>query len=195
MANTNALAQRALDRLGAIGIKFWDYGQAFHVMLDLEGIAADTDYVLIDLSDTTNYPHDVATAIILKRIHIDLETESSGVYDILVGVVKENDATDGSVAWVARFQLESGDPDRLSFNLEWPSGLNCKIASDAPVYFLTGANEDDNVKWKNDATFISPLDDDGDEQVCAAGDIVLRIEEVSGTGTVDLFAEAEYDAL
>ena len=69
-------------------------------VLGAEAVAASTAYVLVDLSDTTNFPHANTRAIVLHDLYLTGEKASTGIYDIWVGVVTEVDATNGSVDWL-----------------------------------------------------------------------------------------------
>jgi len=56
---------------------------AYAATLGAEGVAADTAYVLVDLSDTTNYPHSGTAELHLLALLLNAETVDDGDYDIL----------------------------------------------------------------------------------------------------------------
>lgn len=171
-----------------------EYFAAFGV----EAIAASTAYVLIDLSDTTNYPHTETDAITLDRLRIHCEKASDGVYDIWIGVVIENDATDGTAQWIHAFHLESvhnatDSTDRFATELEFPDGLNLKVSNGSLVSILTNSQQADSSNWQNDTGLLSPAGAGGGSTGRpGVGDLVVWVEEVSGTGTIDLWIGAHY---
>ncbi len=179
--------------------------QAFYASLGAEAIAASTPYVLIDLSDVTTFPNpgtmgNETQHIDLLSLSIDAETHSTGVYDVWVGVVYENDATNGSVKFFHVWHLETDtnatdSTTRFAGQTDYtgggsnPEGLNCRIISDAPVYFVTNQEQAGSTDWQNDVTIASST---GTAVASGVGDIVVWVEEVSGTGNIDFNITALY---
>jgi len=181
-------------------------GRAVHaVMLGAEAVDASTGYVLVDLSDTTNFKHTGTAEIHLLGLVLTAEKASDGVYDIWVGVVKEVDATNGSVAWVQAFHMEAvgnstDSTDRFAWQVDYtlggrnPEGLNLAISSGALVYLVTNQAQNDNVTWQTDTGLASPVGAGGGTTgKPGAGDLVMWVEEVSGTGTIDFHVVALYE--
>lgn len=179
--------------------------QAFYAALGAEAIAASTPYVLIDLDDITIFPNpgvmgDRIERIDLLSLSIDTETHTTGVFDVWVGVVYENDATDGSVKWIHVWHLE-GDTNatdsktrfaqQISYTGEGgnPKGLNCRIISGAPVHFVSNQEQAGSTDWQNDATIGSSS---GTDVAAGVGDIVVWVEEVTTGGTIDFNITALY---
>ena len=173
----------------------------YFVSLGAEAVSASTAYVLVDLSDNTNFPHTETNAVHLLSLVLHTEKASDGVYDIWVGVVTENDVTNGSVDWVHVFHLEaSGNPtdstDRFAQQLDFtlggrnPQGVNCLITGGATSHFATAQTQADNVSWQNDTNRTSPV---GATTKPGVGDLVVWVEEVSGSGTLDFVLSAIYD--
>ena len=183
--------EEIVNRGNAQKVKPWDYGVAKHACLDVRAAAADTGYVLIDLSNITDYPHRNAAAIILNALHVEAEVLASGVYDILVGVITEVDATNGSVNWVARFQMETSVGGVISLDKFWRAGLNLRIDDEDTPFVITNLTDAGQTTWQSDTALTSP---DG-TVAPAAGDVVVKIDEISGSGTINMFIEAEYDAI
>ena len=78
----------------------------FHAVLGAEAVAASTGYVLVDLSDTTNYPHSETNEAHLLGLTLSAETHSVGVFDIWVGVITEVDASNGTAYWLHCFHIQ-----------------------------------------------------------------------------------------
>ena len=178
-------------------------GRPAHVVtLGAEAVAASTPYVLVDLSDVTNFPHSLIQELHLLGLILSAEKASDGVYDVWVGVVTENDATDGSVTWVHCFHLEAvGNPtdstDRFHAQVDFTlggrnsEGVNLAVVSGALTRFASNLTQADNVNWQNDTNRASPV---GATTKPGVGDIVVWVEEVSGTGTLDFCLTGIYEA-
>lgn len=172
--------------------------------LGAEGVAADTAYVLVDLSDTTNYPHSATAELHLLGLLLNAENLTDGDYDIWIGVVTENDATDGSASWVHCFHAESVwnatdstgrlAPVPLDFTLggHVPEGINLNVTSGALTKFVTNLTQADNANWQNDTGLASPVGAAGGATgKPGVGDLVVWVEEVTG-GTLDFCITVQY---
>jgi len=179
-------------------------GRVYSTLLSKEAVAASTWYILVDLSDTTNYSHPSGTQVVsLLGLELESEKASDGVYDIWVGVVRENDATNGSADWVKVWHIEaSGNPtdstDRFSGSADFtaqgtnPKGLDCSIVSSRLAY-MRGPNSGDQTALQNDAGDLASAAG-GSSLSTVAGDVVVYVEEISGTGTIDLALTCQYIA-
>jgi len=176
------------------------------VNVGAEAVAASTAYVLVDLSDVTNYPHAKTAELHLLGLILEAEKASDGIYDIWVGVVTENDATDGSVQWIHVFHLESvvnptDSTDRFHAEVDFtlggrnPEGINCLVASGALTHFVGNQSQADNGNWQNDVGLASPVGAAaGATGKPAAGDLVVWVEEVTNGGTLDFSLTGIYEA-
>ena len=172
------------------------------VNLGAEAVAASTPYVLVDLSDVTNFPHSKTQELHLLGLLLEAETATDGAFDIWVGVVTENDATNGSVQWVHVFHLESSanptdSTDRAHAVIDFTlggvnlAGVNCAVVSGALPFFAGNQVQADNVSWQNDTNRASPV---GSTTKVGAGDVVVWVEEVADGGTLDFSLTAIYAA-
>ena len=179
------------------------YPRVYAATLGIEALDASTPYVLVDLSDTTNFPHNGTAEIILCGLALNAEKASDGQFDIWVGVVIENDGTDGTAKWIHCFHLESvvnptDSTDRRSFEIDFsrgspvPGGLDLKVTSGALVYVVTNLSQASHANWKNDTNRVSPV---GATTKPGVGDLVVWVEETGGTGTIDFCLTALYRAV
>ena len=123
------------------------------------------------------------------------------MYEIKIGVVDEVDASNGSVKWLRRIHLEaSGNPtdstDRFVTYLDFtangasPDGLNLDVndttaASEKLYYVITNLEDDGQTTWQTDTGLASPAGGSGGTTGRpGAGDLVMLIDEVSGSGTL-----------
>jgi len=172
------------------------------VTLGAEAVAASTPYVLVDLSDTTNFPHSNTQEVHLLGLILSAEKATDGVFDVWVGVVTENDATDGSVTWVHVFHLESvvnptDSTDRFHGSVDFtlggrnPEGANLAVVSGALTRFASNLTQADSANWQNDTNRASPV---GSTTKPGVGDVVVWVEEVSDGGTLDFCLTGVYEA-
>jgi len=178
-------------------------GRVYSTLLSKEAVAASTWYILVDISDTTNYSHPSGT-VAVRILGLELETEKhgDGEFDVWAGVVRENDGTDGTADWIKIWHIEAvGNPtdskDRFSGSADFtssgsnPQGLDCSIVSSRLVY-MRGPNSGNDVKLKNDdGSLVSSAG--GSSLSSVAGDVVVWVEEIAGsTGTMDIALTCHY---
>ena len=166
--------------------KPWNYARSYQVHLEIKAIAADTPYVLIDRSDITNFPHPIDGPIIVNYILMNSEHSAAGDFDVHLGVIVENDATDGTVH---DFLCRLNDQDPHDLIVTFPGGLNLEIASGKPVWFLTNDINADNVFWQNDTNRVSPA---GSTTKPGVGDLVMLVDEGANGGTFDFSILVDY---
>jgi len=174
----------------------------YAVNLGAEAVAASTPYVLIDLSDTTNFPHGDTQELHLLGLVMNSEKASDGIFDVWVGVVTENDGTDGSATWCHVFHLEAvgnatDSTDRFAQTVDFtlagrnPDGLNLAVVSGALTNFAGNQTQANSANWINSTNRASPV---GSTTKPAAGDVVVWVEEVTNGGTLDFSLTAIYEA-
>jgi hypothetical protein len=180
------------------------------ICLSAEAVAASTAYVLVDLSDTTNFPHLGTDHLYLQKLILNTEKAGDGVYDIWIGVITEVDATNGTAEWIQCFHLESvhnatDSTDRFSAEMDFstlanPDGMDLTVnaataGSETLRFVLTNSSQAGNTNWQTDTGLASPAGAAaGATGKPGAGDLVMWVEEVSGTGTIDFFITAIYSA-
>lgn len=176
--------------------------KTFVVNLGAEAVADDTPYVLVDLSDSTNFPHGDTNWIDVLGVLASIETHTDGQYDIWLGVVIENDGTDGTAEWFDVLHCEnrqnaSDGLGHFHFVRDYtlgganPDGINCKVTSGATPYLATAQSQADNGNWQNDTNRTSPV---GATTKPGAGDVVVWVEEAGGAGTCDFSLTLIYEA-
>lgn len=176
----------------------WKYpGRVYCAVLNVEAVATSTYYILVDRSDTTYYDHPSGVSS-FNVLALDVESEKAtdGAYDVFVGVVLENDATNGTATWFHVFHLEASgnstdSTDRFSRHVPFTCeglnerGLDTTIVSNATPY-ITGPASGDLTALQNDAANLASAGDATANKSAGAGDIIVYVEEVSGAGTIDL---------
>lgn len=184
-------------------------GRDIHVVnVGAEAVAASTGYVVVDLSDTSNFPHSNTDHLHLLSLILSSEKASDGIFDVWVGVVYEVDGSDGSVQWLHVFHLQAvgnstDSTDRFAQQIDFtlnganPDGINCKVnaAGTGLTFFAGNQTQADNVTWQTDVGLASPVGAAaGATGKPGAGDIVCWVEEVTNGGTLDFSLTAIYEA-
>lgn len=168
------------------------HGDVFSVNILKIDLAADEGFVVIDLSDVTNFPHTLTGKIKLYQLSGFLEIESTGQYIIYFGAILEVDATDGSTTWIAAVPVAHGGAatDRIEFKFEWPGGIDLEISGGALVNVVGNSGHSGDVTWQTDTSLDSPVGDASNAP--GAGDLVMYVDETGGTGTITVFVKADY---
>ena len=180
----------------------------YHAILGAEAVAASTAYVLVDLSDTDNYPHraqDGTAEVHLLGLNLSAETHTVGIFDIWVGVISEVDATNGTAEWVHVFHIENDteatdDTGHFAESIDFtlggyvPEGMNCSItAAGALAKLVTNLQQAGHTNWQTDTGLASPVGAAaGATGRPGAGDLVVWVEEVTNGGTIDFCLGAAY---
>jgi len=179
----------------------------YTAVLGAEAVAASTAYMLVDLSDTTNYPHVRTTELHLLWLSLNAEKASDGIYDIWVGAITEVDATNRTADWLHVFHLQhhnnsTDSTDRFAQVVDFTGGggmeqgINCNITGGALTHVVTNQQQAGNTNWQTDVGLASPVAAAGGATgKPGPGDLVVWVEEVSGTGTIDFSITAHYAAL
>lgn len=156
--------------------------------LGAEAVAASTAYMLVDLSDATNYHHVKTNGIHLCELQVGAEIHS-GTFDLWFGVITEVDASNGTAQWfhVVHAEKKSTLNVMASFMVGGlnQQGLDLTIVAGAAVNHLSNVSLAGDTLFQNDTGLASVLGAAaGATGIPGAGDIVMYVEEVS-TGTMD----------
>jgi hypothetical protein len=174
------------------------HGDLFGVVLEKPDLAASEPFILVDLSDTANFPHEETGKIRVYEIDINVErgeAAASGEFIVYIGVITEVDATNGSTSWFIVLHEETDDQatdgiSRSHYHYEWREGFDLEIAADAPVWFLSNVGDSGDTDWQTDVNLDSPL---GDAQSpSGAGDLCMLVEETGGTGSISICVTVAY---
>jgi len=156
---------------------------------ETESIDADKAYLLVDLSDNTNWPHTATNLVVIKRVWLYGAVSSTHTWRTSWGVITENDATNGTAQWLgtARVANVSGVFNtRREFG---EHGLSLRVASGAMDNF--GGNSTlESTSWQNDTAISSTVATSG---TVGVGDLVFYADEVTDGSTLDFTVCVDYD--
>jgi len=147
-------------------------------------LSADEAFVLVDLSDTTNFPHTETGKVRLYRIELDMEMDTAGDFDIYIGVIVEVDATNGTAEWidVFRFRVDEAPADNTSHYhlVREYYGLDLEVdgSNDTLYNVVTNSEQAGSTNWQTDVSLDSPVGDTSSAP--GDGDLVMFVDQTAG---------------
>jgi len=149
-------------------------------------LTADEGFVLVDLSDTSNFPHNDAQTgkLRLYRVEVDVEKDTSGQAVLYIGVITEVDASDGSTAWIDVIPLltdrDGTDDEDWRHIVREYYGLDLEVdgVNDKMYNVLSNSGHSGDATWKTGTSLDSPV---GDTQSAPGdGDLVAYLDHTGG---------------
>lgn len=155
----------------------------FHV----EGLTAGTyRFILIDLSDTTNYPHANTSYAHVEWIEAQVDSNNTGDYTVSLGFLENVDDANGdryiSKHWSG---TKTAGNQLLAFDNLLPAGWRMRSQSIA-----THAISTNDTNYQTDVNLPSTLDPATSDTPSGNGDIVLEI--VVNVGEIDVSFDIGY---
>jgi len=150
------------------------YGQTFTVHIDTGTTSTKTAFMLIDLSDTSNWKHTTGTDhISLDMLLIEADPSSQYLGEIKLGFLSNVDGTNGDLNIILDIDLRQ-KADLIIEEIEYGThGFHLRTSS----HF--GPIEADDVLWQTDVDLRGP---DGGVAAYPSGngDMVMLIERSAG---------------
>ena len=153
-------------------------------------IDVDVPYLLVDLSDSTNWPHSATNEVILRSVVIQGTVSGAHQWRLSLGVIVENDATNGTAVWVVNEHLVSVSgvflPPQRSFA---EFGLNLRASGGALTYGVANGHSE-LTSWQSDTAISATV---GTTGTVAVGDLVILADEITSGSTLDFSVCVDYD--
>lgn len=157
---------------------------------DLADITADKYVILVDLSDNINFPHYKTNRIILKNLHYSGDLTDALHWHYSVGVITAVDDTDINVEWITQGARRRA----VQFDERWwppEHGLSLEVRNATLENVAT--NSISAIATITTSTYLSTC------RVISGvlpgvGDLILFMDEISDTATLDFFIDVVYDA-
>jgi hypothetical protein len=148
------------------------FGNTQSVHMDISTNSASIAYMLIDLSDTTNWKHTNTGQIIIKYIAVMADPASNFLGDIRIGFLKNVDGTNGDFHDIFNINMaRKSDLTIRNFNFG-SDALHCTdtqhfgtVVADS-ILFQT----DTNLGGPDDSTTLAYPSSDGDLVMIVSGD-------------------------
>lgn len=150
------------------------------VHLCASDVDATTGYVLVDLSDTVNYPHNFTGRLYLCGYQVSINPNDSFVGEVLIGYLENVDADNGDFKTVLCWKMEKRSSNVADSNVyDFP----ISVASDD---FLVPSNTDDTI-WQTDVALASPYDNvPAYTTMPGNGDIAMKIVRTAGEVSIGI---------
>jgi len=151
------------------------------IHLCVDDISATTGVVLVDLSDTTNFPHNNTARLCITGYQITISPDNTYVGKVLIGFLENVDATNGDFKPLLCWDMDKATTALINQSLVLDSPL-CASSTD----FLTPGNVDDTT-WQTDTALMSPYDATAAyTTVPGNGDLVMKIVRTGGSVSVGI---------
>jgi len=148
------------------------------IHLDAEDVAATTGFMLIDLSDTTNWPHTNTGHIDILFFIVSTDPTTSFRGDIELGFLSSVDATNGDLNELFEIHLEKQqDSSVLAFNY---GAYGVALETD---HFFGPVTTNDTI-WQTDVNLQGP--DGATSYPSGNGDLVMHVTRTAGDISVSV---------
>jgi len=144
--------------------------------------AATWRLLMVDLSDTTNFPHANTNGVIFDSIRYSTVSSVSKRWNVRLGVVTQTGSTNGDVDWFYFYSWSALSVINSLYDLSRP--VNTLLSGSTPVFFKTTNVTDDSTAYDNDDAWTTIL---GGSTMLGVGDIVLEMIEVEDAATITLY--------
>lgn len=172
----------------------------YRLAFELTALTDDTRLMLVDKSNAnSSFPHKKTDSILMALgWHAWVRASAAGEYRVLLGVIVENDGTDGSVYFFDgdKFELTAAGTVQGAYRPltvdRFQQGKSLNVVSGKIVGLEVDADfqDADNTAYQNDVALANVL---GATAVNpAVGDLVIFVDEVSGTATFSVGVIFDY---
>lgn len=149
------------------------------IVLGRAGISSTTYDILVDLSDTTNFPHLNTARIDLEYLKIAIDPASNSVGAVRLGVITRIDGTDADIDFAFNVPFGKTAGRILSINMFSPNQMKLGVQSGSWIFGLTNRSETDVTAVNTGVTLDSPR---GSSTVTpAVGDVIVKYLHTSGS--------------
>lgn len=147
------------------------------VHLDIDDISAAQDFMLIDLSDTTAWPHTATGHIDIAYLIINVSPSTAYAGDCEIGFLSAVDATNGDFHGLVEYHLDQ-KVDQFTDTINFGAfEMSCETAH---WYGPTSAND---TAFQTDVALTGPA---GATHNSGSGDLVVRVSRTAGNVSIGI---------
>lgn len=141
----------------------------FHFHVD--GVATDTNFILVDISDTSNYPHANTDYVHIDWLDFEVDASANASYTVSIGFLEDVDVDSGDLYIFTHFSgtKQTGHNKDL-FKRYIPAGVRARASSVA-----THAAAIDTTDWQTDVNLASTLDPTSTDTAPGPRDLVMKV--------------------
>ena len=168
--------------------------ESSYVKYFFDGINASTSVILIDLSDSTNFPHSQTGYANITNLRVNVDKVAGSTMTIKVGVLSAVSGTVGTVEW---FYSKILDADTVGThqveNINYAPGVirTYVNSSGATPYILSSDATTGSTVYQTDVG-LPTTNATGGAVFPAVGDIILRVDYEVGAAASDITVEGMY---
>lgn len=141
------------------------------IHLDAVGLAATTPFILVDLSDTTNWPHSDTDHILIDYLILETDPSTTFQGNLALGFLTAVDGTDGDFNQILEINMDQ-KADSLVETINFGAfGLHLQLDH---WFGPTTAND---TTWNTGASILGP---DGNTFPAGTGDLVCLVTRTAG---------------
>jgi len=175
-------ATQGVDSLGHADVIRHAHEEGGMINFASGDISASQDFQLIDLSDTTNYPHTNTSWAHIAWINVDIDSDNSGDYTIEFGFLDSVDGTNGDFYPFGKISgSKTAGNSKTGFWAMLPEGPKCRVES------VAASNVSLNdVAFQTDVNLATTLSPGATASPSGNGDIVMRVVRNAGTIVINV---------
>jgi len=153
---------------------------------------ASTSTILIDLSDTTNYPHKRTTSIDISHINISLDKASTSSGTLKIGVITAISATNADVSFFSGIDFANATETYIERKEDIvPSTIRTLVKGGSVSFILTNDTSLADTAFQTDVLLDTAA---GGTANPAIGDIVVQVTR-TGTELLSFNIQALYQGV
>lgn len=154
----------------------YGFERSEHIHLNVNSIALETGFMLVDLSDTVNWPHSNTGHIDLYYFIIDIDPDATFQGDVLLGFLGNVDGANGDFHTIFAHHLDKKAEPLVSFM----NFNSFEMTLDMDHWF--GPITANDATWQTDVNLRGP---DGNTSFPAGdGDLVCKVTRTAGEVSV-----------
>jgi hypothetical protein len=149
-------------------------------------ITATSRFILIDVSDTTNYPHTETNYVHIEWLQVAVDGDNQADYEVCIGFLENVDATNGDFYGAKCFSgTKTAGRSFVQFESPYPNGWRMRTSDMA-----TSKTSLNDTNYQTDVDLKTTLDPSTADTPSGDGDVVAVVT-VSG-GTLNLTVDIGY---
>lgn len=169
---------------GGIGVTPHEHSGHGNIHMHLLNLTTSTTrYILIDLSDTTNWPHTTGTSIHLEYLDMQVDASNTAAYTIDFIMLDSCSITScrSGMVWATSGSQSTGNNKEIHIN--WAQhGPVCKFGTGGVFSDMV---TDPDTNYQTDVLLRSTLDPSSATVAPNNGDLIMVVTITAGTITID----------
>jgi hypothetical protein len=153
------------------------------------GVASGLPQIVIDLSNTVDWPHTDTGYVVFDDLSGTMCLQgATGAWDLQIGVITENDETDGTASWFFSTSIRGPEHTCREVSYRPLRRISMALDGETPIDFATATKEVSG-DWSSSNALLTLF---GTTTPPAVGDIVVRYTEVTDGATLKMSVNTHY---